>query len=127
MSLRKFIDIIATELDADPALMGIDIRGLESSFDGSQIIFSVRAIPDIENNNEPELFTWNLWTYDLETEIASYVIPSALIRNEGADTGSGHDLEPHFLTMTALFSPRHANQLFRKNNWMKAVGSVFHQ
>lgn len=94
----RIVEIIATELDADPDLLAIDIKGLEASFDGSQLLFSVRAIPDIENNNEPELFTWNLWRYDFEEDTLSYVINSSLVRDEGADTGSGHDMEPHFLT-----------------------------
>jgi hypothetical protein len=94
----RIIDAIATEENADPELIGIDIKGLESSFDGSTLVFAVRAIPDIENNNEPELFTWNLWSYDFNENQLDYVIPSELIRNEGAESGSGHDMAPHFLT-----------------------------
>ena len=94
----RIVDIIVTELDADPLLLGIDIKDIESSFDGTRLIFAVRAIPDIENNNEPELFTWNLWTYDFDSDQVNYLIDSPLIRDEGAVSGSGHDMAPHYLT-----------------------------
>lgn len=94
----QIIAIVAADQTADPDLMGLDIKDLETSFDGSTLIFSVRAIPDIDNNDEPELFTWNIWTYDFETGIANYLIDSALIRDEGAAFGGGHDIAPHFLT-----------------------------
>lgn len=90
--------IIASELGVAGSELSIDIKGLNTSYDGTQLIFSVRAIPDLANNNNPELFTWNLWTYDFATNQAAYVINSALIRDEGADTGGGHDMDPHFLT-----------------------------
>lgn len=95
---EQILAIVASEENADPALIGIDIKDLETSFDGQQLIFSVRAIPDIANNDEPELFTWNLWTYDFQTDTANYLIPSKLIRNDGAASGGGHDMAPHFLT-----------------------------
>lgn|GEM_PF-306312 len=94
----RIIDVIAAEEDTDRELIGIDIKDLESSFDGNMLIFAVRAIPDIENNNEPELFTWNLWTYNFSDDQLDYLIPSELIRNEGAESGGGHDMAPHFLT-----------------------------
>ena len=89
---------IATELDVDPETLGIDIKGLSSSFDGKKLLFSVRAIPDFENNNDPELYTWNLWTYDFDNDTLAYVMDSPLIRNEGADSGGGQDMDPHYLT-----------------------------
>ncbi|ARN72792.1 hypothetical protein BST96_00900 [Oceanicoccus sagamiensis] len=94
----RIIEIIVAEEGADPALLGLDIKDLESSFDGSTLVFAVRAIPDIENNNDPELFTWNLWTYRFDTDQIGYVIDSPLIRNEGAESGGGQDIAPHFLT-----------------------------
>lgn len=94
----QIIDIIAAEENVEPELLSIDIKDVESSFDGKTFIFSVRAIPDIENNDEPELHTWNLWTYDIESDTASYLFQSELIRNEGAASGGGQDMAPHFLT-----------------------------
>ncbi len=94
----QIIAIIAAETMADPDLLGLDIKDLETSFDGQTLIFAARGIPDIENNNEPELYTWNIWTYDFKSGVAGYLIPSALIRNEGAEFGGGHDMAPHFLT-----------------------------
>lgn len=94
----RIADIIAEEEAVEPELLAIDIKDVEASFDGSQLVFAVRAIPDIENNDEPELHTWNLWTYDFETDEVAYLIPSQLIRNEGAESGSSQDMAPHFLT-----------------------------
>ncbi len=95
---NRIINIIAAEEEADPELLGLDIKDLESSFDGNTLIFAVRGIPDVENNNDPELFTWNLWTYNFEEDQIGYLIPSPLIRNEGAESGGGQDMAPHFLT-----------------------------
>lgn len=94
----KIRAIVAAELGVSTTVLDIDIKGLNISYDGSKLIFSVRAVPNLATNPNPELFTWNLWTYDLNTEIAAYVIDSALIRNEGADNGSGQDMDPYFLT-----------------------------
>ncbi len=94
----RIVEIIAAELDADPELLALDIKGLDASFDGNLLVFAVRAIPDIENNNEPELYTWNLWQYNLEEDTLSYLIDSPLVRNEGALAGGGHDIDPHLLT-----------------------------
>jgi len=89
---------IATELGVSASILAIDIKGLEASYDGSKLIFSVRAIPDIDNNDEPELYTWNLWIYNFNTDSLNYVIPTSLVRDEGASTGGGQDMDPHFLT-----------------------------
>lgn len=94
----KIRSIIAAELGVSGNILSIDIKGLDVAYDGSQLIFSVRAIPDLANNNNPELYTWNLWIYDFDTDTAAYVMDSALIRDEGADTGGGQDMDPHFLT-----------------------------
>lgn len=94
----QIIEKIAAEENVAPELLSVDIKDIESSFDGSTLIFAVRAIPDIDNNDEPELHTWNLWTYDIETDTADYLIQSALIRNDGAETGGAQDMAPHYLT-----------------------------
>jgi Hydrazine synthase alpha subunit middle domain len=89
--------IVAEEEGVAPEDVVIDVKGLESAYDGSQLVFAVRAVPQpIEANLEDT--TWNLWTFNLETLQAQYLIPSRIKRNEGVETGGGHDLAPHFLT-----------------------------
>ncbi|MGK0498776.1 MAG: mono/diheme cytochrome c family protein [Oceanicoccus sp.] len=94
----RIIDIIIAELNVEADVLSIDIKDLESSFDGNKLLFAVRGIPEFEDNDEPELFTWNLWQYDFELDEIGYVIDSALIRNDGAAAGGGQDMAPHFLT-----------------------------
>lgn len=97
----RIADIVAAELvSEDQALddiqIALDIKDLESSFDGNTLIFAVRAVQrpvaaNLENT------TWNLWTYDIEEEQLAYVIPSRIKRNEGVESGGGHDIAPSFL------------------------------
>jgi hypothetical protein len=94
----QIINRIATDLNVEPEILSVDIKDVESSFDGQTLIFAVRAIPDIDNNDEPELFTWNLWTYDFASDTADYLIQSPLIRDDGAASGGGQDMAPHYLT-----------------------------
>ncbi len=88
--------IVAEEEGVEPAEIALDIKDVESSFDGNTLVFAARAVPEPVDDNLEET-TWNLWTYDLETRTAAYVIPSRIKRNEGVEAGSGHDLAPHFL------------------------------
>ena len=94
----RIVEIIAAEEGVEADELAVDIKDLDVSFDGKTLIFAVRAIPDIENNDEPELHTWNLWTYNFETDTVNYLISSRLVRNEGASSGGGQDMAPHFLT-----------------------------
>lgn len=89
-------EIVAQETGADQDTIAIDIKGLESSFDGKQLIFSARAVPEPVDANL-ENTTWNLWVFDVETLEASYLIPSRIKRNEGFEAGGAQDIAPHFL------------------------------
>lgn len=93
----QIADIVAAEEGVLPEELAIDIKGLESSFDGKNLVFAARVVPEPVDANE-ENTTWNLWTLNMETMQADYLIPSRIKRNEGLETGSGHDIEPHFLT-----------------------------
>ncbi len=88
--------IVATELDIDAAELAIDIKDLETSFDGSTLIFSARVVPEPVDNNLEDT-TWNIWEYNFDSNTASYLIDSAAIRNEAAADGSSQDIGPHFL------------------------------
>jgi Hydrazine synthase alpha subunit middle domain len=89
--------IVAAEEGVEPEDVVIDIKGLESAYDGSRLVFAARAVPQPVDANLANT-TWNLWTFDLKTMQAQYLIPSRIKRNEGVETGGGHDLAPHFLT-----------------------------
>lgn len=75
----------ATEAEPHPQY---DVRGIEPSFDGTQIIFSMRA-PAIPNSDiQP---TWDIWLYDIPTDTLRKVITSTLVDD------AGDDIDPHFL------------------------------
>lgn len=88
--------IVAAEEGVDVTQIAVDIKDLESSFDGNTLIFAARAVAEpIAANLENT--TWNLWTYRFEDQSLQYVIPSRIKRNEGVESGGGHDIAPHFL------------------------------
>lgn len=87
---------VAEEEGVAPDAIALDIKGVESAFGGKTLIFAVRAVPEPVDANLDDT-TWNLWTYDLETRTANYLIPSRIKRNEGVESGGGHDIAPHFL------------------------------
>ncbi len=92
----QIASIVAEEEGVTADMVSLDIKGLESSFDGSTLVFSVRAVAEPVDENLA-LTTWNLWTYDIEQDRAQYVISSRIKRNEGVEAGRSHDLAPHFL------------------------------
>jgi hypothetical protein len=67
-----------------------DVRDLESSFDGSLLVFAMRG-PFDENADEEDLPTWNVWEYNRLTDTLRRVIPSDNIAEEG------QDVAPHYL------------------------------
>ncbi len=89
--------IVAEEEDVTADTLAIDIKGLESSYDGSTLIFSARVVPEPVDANIDQT-TWNLWTFNYDTMEAQYLIPSRIKRNEGMESGGGQDIAPHFLT-----------------------------
>lgn len=90
------VELVNDEQDLESIQLALDIKDLESSFDGNTLIFAVRAV-QLPVAANLETTTWNLWTYDIEEELLQYVIPSRIKRNEGVETGGGHDFAPSFL------------------------------
>lgn len=68
-----------------------DVKDLSVSTDGEQLVFAMRA-PEIEDADEDEQPTWNIWIYEVESESLRRVITS--------DTRAevGDDIAPHFLS-----------------------------
>ncbi|KAA1192393.1 hypothetical protein F0M18_06875 [Pseudohalioglobus sediminis] len=93
---RQIRSIVAEELDTKAAELAVDIKGLESAFDGKTIVFAARVVPEPVAANL-DASTWNLWQLDVETQQVSYVMPSRIQRNEGMESGGAQDIAPHFL------------------------------
>ena len=52
-----------------------DVKDIEASYDGTKIIFAMRA-PEIDNVDDDEQPTWNIWEYILSTDLLNRVIAS---------------------------------------------------
>ena len=93
---QQIASIVSAEIDQPVDSIAIDIKDLETSFDGKTLIFSARAVPEPVANNVDD-HSWNLWLYDFQTQQARYLFASRLTRNEGIESGSSHDIGGHFL------------------------------
>ena len=67
-----------------------DVKDLSSSFDGTQLVFAMRA-PEIPNADAAEQPTWNIWVYNVQTKVLRRVIASDITAEVG------QDVAPHFL------------------------------
>ncbi|HLS79795.1 MAG TPA: hypothetical protein VK025_00115 [Steroidobacter sp.] len=67
-----------------------DVRDLDVSYDGTKVLFAMRA-RFIENADEQDQPTWNIWEYDTTNRTLRRVIASDTIAEEG------HDIMPHYL------------------------------
>ena len=93
---EKILGVVAEEEGVTPESLVVDVKDLESSYDGRWLIFAARVVAEPVDANLDDT-TWNIWLYDLETREASYLVPSRTRRNEGVEAGGGHDIAPHFL------------------------------
>ena len=93
----QILTMVAAEEGVSTSELAIDIKDLNTSFDGNTLIFAARVAPEPVDNNL-EFTTWNIWTYSFETGALDYLIPSRLLRNEGMEIGGAQDIAPHFLT-----------------------------
>ncbi len=67
-----------------------DIRDVDVSYDGTKVVFSMRAqfIEDADEEDQP---TWNIWEYDTTTRVLRRIMTSDTTAEEG------HDIMPHYL------------------------------
>jgi len=67
-----------------------DIRDVHINFDGTKVVFAMRArfIEDADDEDQP---TWNIWEYDATTKVLRRLIQSDTIEEEG------QDIMPHYL------------------------------
>lgn len=76
-------DIIAAN-ETSP-LAGYDVKDLSVSYDGTRLLFVMRAaeIEDADDDDQP---SWNIWQYDLVTDTLNRIIASDLEAELGQDT-----------------------------------------
>jgi Hydrazine synthase alpha subunit middle domain/WD40-like Beta Propeller Repeat len=67
-----------------------DIRDVDVNFDGTKVLFSMRA-KFIEGADDEDQPTWNIWEYDTTTHNLRRIIQSDTVEEEG------HDIMPHYL------------------------------
>jgi hypothetical protein len=67
-----------------------DIRDVDINFDGTKVLFSMRA-KFIDGADEEDQPTWNVWEYNAASKVLRRVIASDTTAEEG------HDIMPHYL------------------------------
>ncbi len=67
-----------------------DVKDVEVSYDGGTLLFSMRA-PEIEDADEDEQPTWNIWQYNIAQNSLRRVIGSDITAE------AGEDIAPHYL------------------------------
>jgi hypothetical protein len=82
-------DEIIAATETSP-LAGYDVKDLSVSYDGTHLLFAMRA-PEIEDADDDEQPSWNIWEYDLTADALRRVIASDL------DAGFGQDTSPTYL------------------------------
>lgn len=68
-----------------------DVKDLSVSPDGQRLLFAMRA-PEIEDADEEDQPTWNIWEYQLETKVLRRIISADIVAE------SGQDISPRYLT-----------------------------
>ncbi|MGE0624887.1 MAG: hypothetical protein AB7I04_12275 [Pseudomonadales bacterium] len=80
--------IFPDDMDGNPPQY--DVKDLSASFDGTRLVFAMRA-PEDPNVDEDEQPTWNIWLYDSATGEVRRVIESDITAE------AGQDVAPRFL------------------------------
>lgn len=74
----------------DPLILAsYDVKDLSVSYDGSRLLFAMRA-PEIEDADDDEQPSWNIWQYDLNADSLTRVIASDLEAEFGQDTAPAY-------------------------------------
>ncbi len=85
---RAFIDEDNSQTDdnGNPVSPQYDVKDVEVSYDGNRLLFAMRA-PNIENADDDEQPTWNIWEYNLQADELRRIIQSDIVAEAGQDTG----------------------------------------
>ncbi|MCU7556065.1 hypothetical protein OCL06_15850 [Alteromonas sp. ASW11-19] len=82
---RAFVDgEVSSELTAETRPQ-YDVKDIDVSYDGTRLIFAMRA-PALENADESEQPTWNIWEYDRINDDLRRIIASDIVAEAGQDT-----------------------------------------
>lgn len=68
----------------DEGRLRYDVKDLNVSYDGTRVLFAMRA-PEIEDADEDEQPTWNIWEYDAAAGSLRRVIESEVTAEAGQD------------------------------------------
>jgi len=89
--------------DAEGNLALYDVKDLAVSYDGTKLLFALRA-PELENVDEEDQPTWNLWEYLLTDQSLTRLIASDTI------AGLGDDVSPTYLADGRVVQPSAPHQ-----------------
>lgn len=67
-----------------------DVKDVEASYDGTKLVFAMRA-PDDPNLDDDEQAKWDIWEYDLPSDNLRRMIPLDSVAQRN------HDVAPHYL------------------------------
>lgn len=90
MKARADQSAATTDISARAVSGNVDVRDLDVSADGTRVVFSLRA-PQIEDADEEDQPTWNLWEYNIETDTVTRIISDNNLAEKG------HDITPRYL------------------------------
>ncbi|MFK7731596.1 MAG: TolB family protein, partial [Pseudomonadales bacterium] len=72
-----------------------DVKDLSASYDGERLLFSMRA-PEIEDVDEDEQPSWNIWEYNMANDELRRIVTSNLSAEEG------QDISPQYLADNSI-------------------------
>lgn len=73
----------------DAGRLRYDVKDLHTSHDGNRILFAMRA-PEIEDADEEDQPTWNIWEYDRTTDLLRRIITSDVTAKAGQDVAPAY-------------------------------------
>ncbi|WP_421864095.1 hypothetical protein [Marinobacter adhaerens] len=73
----------------DNGQLRYDVKDLHVSHDGSRLLFAMRA-PEIEDADDEDQPTWNIWEYDVSTDILRRIIESDVTARAGQDVAPAY-------------------------------------
>jgi hypothetical protein len=73
----------------DNGQLRYDVKDLHVSQDGSRLLFAMRA-PEIEDADDEDQPTWNIWEYDVSTDILRRIIDSDVTARAGQDVAPAY-------------------------------------
>ncbi|WP_228152755.1 HzsA-related protein [Marinobacter guineae] len=73
----------------DNGQLRYDVKDLHVSHDGSRLLFAMRA-PEIEDADDEDQPTWNIWEYDVSTDALRRIIDSDVTARAGQDVAPAY-------------------------------------